>query len=269
MRRVLLAVMLCLVMDPAWAGVGSVAAPAAALKPCRAVDLASHQGSTLDGDANTLPALLGAVSRGADTVETDVRVTKDGGFVLMHDANVSHTTNGTGLVADLTVRQISRLRTKRMHNRVPTLGRALAALRDTRATARLELKQPGTWPAGTSDRLLAVVDARGMTDRVVLYTIHRPTLQWFHDVHPERQTAWKPAARTEFAPLQASQFTDGMVFLRPWMRTRKVTRAHLAGLTVLAKLTNRSRRWQQAVRVGVDSILTDDVSGYVRWCRRQ
>jgi glycerophosphoryl diester phosphodiesterase len=65
---------------------------------------------------NSLPAIARSISIGIDIVEIDVRETKDGGLVLMHDATVDRTTDGKGKVADMTLAEI-----KKLHLRLNTV----------------------------------------------------------------------------------------------------------------------------------------------------
>ncbi|MFW8591268.1 glycerophosphodiester phosphodiesterase family protein [Glaciecola sp. 2405UD65-10] len=59
---------------------------------------------------NSLPAIQYAIDLGVDMVELDVRATKDGRFVILHDSTVDRTTNGTGKIADLTYEEVQQLR---------------------------------------------------------------------------------------------------------------------------------------------------------------
>ncbi|MFD0768984.1 glycerophosphodiester phosphodiesterase [Bacillus sp. CGMCC 1.60114] len=58
---------------------------------------------------NTMTSYRKAYELGADMIETDVQMTKDGKLVIMHDYNVDRTTNGTSYVKDLTLEQIRTL----------------------------------------------------------------------------------------------------------------------------------------------------------------
>lgn len=69
----------------------------------------AHQGGEDESPSNTLYAFKKAVRAGADMLELDVGVTKDDQVVVMHDTSVDRTTNGTGLVSELTLREIQRL----------------------------------------------------------------------------------------------------------------------------------------------------------------
>ena len=60
--------------------------------------VAAHRGWCDKYPENTIPAFQAAIDVGVDQIELDVRVTKDGELVVIHDAAVDRTTNGTGLV---------------------------------------------------------------------------------------------------------------------------------------------------------------------------
>jgi len=68
----------------------------------------AHRGASLVAPENTLAAIAAAVRRRADGVEFDVRGTRDGHIVLMHDDALDRTTTGSGKIRDLTLRQIRR-----------------------------------------------------------------------------------------------------------------------------------------------------------------
>ncbi|WP_396207746.1 glycerophosphodiester phosphodiesterase family protein [Gemmatimonas sp.] len=61
-----------------------------------------HRGNRAHAPENTLPSLLEAVALGADAVEFDVRITRDGVLVLMHDVTLDRTTDASGAVAAYT-----------------------------------------------------------------------------------------------------------------------------------------------------------------------
>ncbi|MFW6721475.1 glycerophosphodiester phosphodiesterase family protein [Streptomyces sp. MAR4 CNY-716] len=74
--------------------------------------IAAHRGQWRDAPENSLAAIRHAVADGAEVVEIDVRPTRDGHLVLMHDETVDRTTDGTGKVSDLTLAQVRSLRLK-------------------------------------------------------------------------------------------------------------------------------------------------------------
>src|SRR6185295_1415172 len=69
----------------------------------------AHRGNRVRTPENTIESLREAVSLGVDALEFDVRSTRDGIPVLMHDATVDRTTDGTGKVGDLTRAEVGAL----------------------------------------------------------------------------------------------------------------------------------------------------------------
>ncbi|MUK87201.1 glycerophosphodiester phosphodiesterase [Ornithinibacillus sp. L9] len=69
----------------------------------------AHRGASKYAPENTMSAFELAVEMGADGIETDVQLTKDHIPVLIHDENVKRTTNGTGLISQLTFKQVKQL----------------------------------------------------------------------------------------------------------------------------------------------------------------
>src|ERR1700694_2054980 len=63
----------------------------------------AHQGGAWEGPSSTLYAIGAAIGSGATGIELDVHATADGQLVVCHDPTVNRTTNGTGLIADLTL----------------------------------------------------------------------------------------------------------------------------------------------------------------------
>lgn len=89
-----------------------------------------HRGDWRNAPENSLPAIQRAIDMKADMVEIDIQRTKDGRFVLMHDATLDRTSTGKGKVSDYTVDELSRffLRAGQNHptsEKIPGLEEAL------------------------------------------------------------------------------------------------------------------------------------------------
>ena len=72
-------------------------------------EIIAHRGYRVVAPENTLPAFEAALAYDIDMLETDVHRTKDGYLVVIHDETVDRTTNGTGLVKELTLAEIKML----------------------------------------------------------------------------------------------------------------------------------------------------------------
>lgn len=119
--------------------------------------ISAHRGAMRMAPENTLLAYERAAEAGAEFVELDVRTTRDGALVLMHDGTVDRTTDGRGAVAELTLRDVRRLRP-----RVPTFAEALRW--GKRRGVRIDVDHK----AGTVEAIAGEIRRAGMVDRVVI-----------------------------------------------------------------------------------------------------
>ncbi|HMA22440.1 MAG TPA: glycerophosphodiester phosphodiesterase family protein, partial [Gemmatimonadaceae bacterium] len=69
----------------------------------------AHRGTSAHFPENTAAAFDHAVSLGVDAIEFDLRISRDGAVVVIHDPTVDRTTDGTGAVAELSLAELKRL----------------------------------------------------------------------------------------------------------------------------------------------------------------
>src|SRR5688500_1182799 len=69
----------------------------------------AHRGASVLAPENTIEAFRLAVEAGAGGLELDVHMTRDGHMVVIHDATVDRTTNGSGAVSEMTLQELRRL----------------------------------------------------------------------------------------------------------------------------------------------------------------
>jgi len=130
--------------------------------------VAGHRGNVSFAPENTIAALNKGIELGADLVEIDIRETKDGHLVIMHDSSVDRTTSGKGKIAELTLEEIkafdagSWFSEEYKGEKVPTLDEALSAI-EGRALPDLDFK------AGTPGKLIAALEKHNLLGKVTLY----------------------------------------------------------------------------------------------------
>jgi glycerophosphoryl diester phosphodiesterase len=110
----------------------------------------AHRGASAYEPENTLRAFARAVEMGATMLELDVHLSRDGHLVVIHDPDLSRTTNGSGSVGDLPLVEIQRLDAG-MGEHVPTLAEVIDLVRG-RARLYIEMKGQQT-PAAVVDTL--------------------------------------------------------------------------------------------------------------------
>lgn len=113
---------------------------ASLLAACDTLTIVAHRGGTDAGfPENTLAAFRAAATAGAHAVELDVRTSRDGAFVVLHDARIDRTTDGRGRVARLSAEQVAELIVADEHS-VPLLKRVLVDTAGLEMALVLDLK---------------------------------------------------------------------------------------------------------------------------------
>jgi glycerophosphoryl diester phosphodiesterase len=118
-------------------------------------------------------------------VECDVHLSKDGQVVVMHDPNVSTTTDGSGLISELTLAELKKLNDaakfadkKWSPQVVPTLGEVLDLVKG-KVGIQIEIKNTATggrYP-GIEKQVIDLINARGMANDVIVISFDFPTLK--------------------------------------------------------------------------------------------
>ena len=105
----------------------------------------AHRGSKSNRPENTLAAFSEAVRVGVDGIELDVHLTKDNQVVVIHDESIDRTTNGTGLIRDMTFEEIrqysagSWFDTQYKFEKIPLLSEVLDLLKEMNFTGVLNI----------------------------------------------------------------------------------------------------------------------------------
>lgn len=147
--------------------------------------IVAHRGGAALAPENTLFAFENALKLGVDMVECDVHLSQDGQVVVMHDPDVSRTTNGKGLISDLTLADLKQLNAAAKFSgghvpaqSVPTLGELLDLVKG-KAGIQIEIKlsASNTRYPGIEQKVIDLINARGMTNDVIIISFDFPTLK--------------------------------------------------------------------------------------------
>jgi glycerophosphoryl diester phosphodiesterase len=220
----------------------------------------AHRGASAYAPENTLAAIAKAAELGADMVELDVQVSADGIPVILHDADLSRTTNGTGFVRDHSLAALKELDAGR-GEQVPTLEEVILACVEHDLGLYLELK--------TGRNMSQIVDLirRHGVERHTVFSSFRP--DWLADVKalaPEIATAVlfgsvhiDPVALAEAAgaeyvhPAWENRATEPHQLLTDaW-----IARVRAAGLGIICWHEERPAEIAALRRLGVDGICSD------------
>jgi glycerophosphoryl diester phosphodiesterase len=158
--------------------------------------VAAHRGGAALWPENSLLAFRNAAALGADFLETDVHLTADGEVVVLHDPTLERTTTGSGRVAALRLADLRLLRLKAHDGTVtrepiPTLASLLDVVAASGARLLLEIKvdaDRAPYP-GIEEKVLALVQARGLRERTVIMAFQTETLRRVRTLDPTIRTS--------------------------------------------------------------------------------
>ncbi|MGW1806135.1 glycerophosphodiester phosphodiesterase [Streptomyces sp. NPDC002078] len=139
-----------------------------------------HRGVMGVEPENTLRSFVAAQDAGLDLIELDLHLSKDGALVVMHDAEVDRTTDGTGAIADKTLAELRSLDAGR-GERVPVFEEVLDAVR---TALQAEIKD-----VAAARALAAVMHERDLVGRVEVSSFHDDAIAEIARLVPGVRTA--------------------------------------------------------------------------------
>ncbi|MBD8006193.1 glycerophosphodiester phosphodiesterase family protein [Bacillus norwichensis] len=148
--------------------------------------VAAHRGVPSLAPENTMAGYQLAYDLGADQIETDLQLTKDGHLVIMHDTTVDRTTNGKGAVSSLTLEEIRQLDAgikfgeEFAGEKVPTFQEFLQAFKGKDVILLVELKDEGI-----EEQVMKEIQDKGMIDQVVLQSFNLGSMVKSYELNPE------------------------------------------------------------------------------------
>jgi len=241
----------------------------------------AHQGGDGIWPGDTMYAFEKAVEIGADVLEMDAHITKDNQIVLMHDETIDDTTDGTGLIEDLTLAELKQLDAAYKWSnddgktfpyrgqgiQVTALDEVFQKFPQMRYVIEIKLTEnPIHKP------LCDLIRQYNMQDKVMIASFHDVAMQNFRERCPEVATS---ASRTEVRNfvLLGKVFLSGFLAPRyqsiqppydpaesmniPIMTERFIREAHAKNIKVEPWTVDDPELMKQYIEWGVDGIITD------------
>ena len=216
----------------------------------------AHRGGSALAPENTMDAFANGLALGADGLELDVHLSRDGVVVVHHDATVDRTTSGRGAVASLAAPDLARLK-------VPALSDVLSRFRDTRVIVELKLNS-----AELAGAVVDVVRRAGAVERVCLGSFGLRVLWAARALEPAIATSaareevrWAlyrswvgwPSRRASYAGFQVPERAGATRVVS----RRFVEAAHRAGHGVQVWTVDEEDDARRLLGWGVDALITD------------
>ena len=241
----------------------------------------AHQGGDGVWPGDTMYAFEKAVEIGADVLEMDAHITKDGQIVLMHDETVDDTTDGTGLIEEMTLDELKQLDAaydwsndggqtfpyRGQGIQIPTLAELFEKFPQMRYVIEIKLTEnPIDKP------FCDLIRQYNMQDKVLVASFHDEAMQKFRETCPEVATSASRGEVTKFV-LLGKVFLSGLVAPGyesiqppfdpkdskniPIMTKRFIREAHAKNIAVEPWTVDDPQLMEQYIEWGVDGIITD------------
>ncbi|MCO0596448.1 glycerophosphodiester phosphodiesterase [Peribacillus butanolivorans] len=155
----------------------------------------AHRGSAGTHPENTMSAFKEAARVGADGIETDVQLSKDGEVVIIHDEKLNRTTNASGFVKDRTLMELKTFNAsnsykgKMGNERIPTLEELLIWLKNNQLLCIIELKNTLFLYPGLEEKVIRLIRSYEMEERIIISSFNHYSLVNCHQLAPEIETA--------------------------------------------------------------------------------
>lgn len=154
-----------------------------------------HRGASGTLPENTLPAYDLAAKQGADGIELDIQLTKDGQIVVCHDEAIDRTSDGKGWVKDYTLEELRSFNFNRTFPdsprvTIPTMEEVLDLVAPTGMTINIELKTGLFFYEGIEEKIVKLVHEKKMEDRILYSSFNHYTIRNIQALDPDAKTAF-------------------------------------------------------------------------------
>lgn len=203
-----------------------------------------------------------AIEFGAQAIETDLHVTKDGHFVAIHDSTLERTTNGRGRVCDHSLAELQKLEAGLWFDRsfagerVPTLEQIIAFGKRVRTHFFLELKY--SHDSGVHRSLIELLTSASASGIVTIICFDAIAVESIHNL--DKELAVGLLTENLSPDPVALALSIGAKYLCPRsdiVSRALVDKAHASSLQLATWTVDRVEKMKTAISLGVDGIMSD------------
>jgi len=224
--------------------------------PDRSVVFIAHRGMVAEGyPENTLVAFRHAIENGADAIEIDLRGTKDGEVVVIHDETVGRTTNGEGAVADMSLAELRKLDAGR-GERIPTYEEVLKFVSGTGVKLLLDIKESQVLDGR---KVVRLAEEHGAVLNVIVGPRTLKDLRAFRALNSRLRTLGFIKDVEDIEPF-AKMGADIIRLWPKWIDANPglVDKVHRLGKSVWATTGDASHdELEKLIKLGVNGIISD------------
>jgi len=212
----------------------------------------AHRGNRVQCPENTLTAFQQAFKDGADILETDLHLSKDGQFICIHDGTLDRTTDRTGRIEDLTATEIKQASA---FNHMPGFEKERVPFLPEDVALALELKSDRFLEEDICRRLVGALKDAGVLERTIVLSFSMSRI-----LTVRKTAADMPIGLITMKKIVPPPQVDmvGPFFPILWLNPFYLHTAHDRGLLVCPLDPVPEARLKHYLRIGCDAIITDN-----------
>ena len=225
----------------------------------------AHRGASAYRPENTLEAFSLAIEQGADGIELDVHLTKDGQVVVAHDARLERVSDGTGLINGYTLEELKSLDFGKLFpdqgpHRIPSLAEIYTLIKPTSMMVNIELKTIELLYPELPGKLAALEREYAMEERVMYSSFNHYSLLELKKLNPAAKIGllyelgmvdpWVYANYVKADAIHPHYFVIAVL-------PETVARCHDNGVMVNVWTVDEPGAIKKMIECGVDAIITN------------
>ena len=228
----------------------------------RNMEITAHRGSSKKYPENTMAAFKAAKEEGADFIELDVQMSKDGKIVVCHDSNLNRIAGINKSINDLTYDEItlidvgSHFSDEFKDERIPLLSDVISFASKNNIRLNIELKQTGK-EKDFEKEVINIINKYNYKDMSVLTSGKYEVLKKVKRIDRSIKTVYVMSLAV--GDITSLKYVDAFSLEATNVTKKQVNRVHNAGKEVYAWTVNTEESINKMIDMGVDNIITDDV----------
>lgn len=237
-------------------------------RPERSTKVWAHRGASAHAPENTLPAFELAHSLGADGIELDVQLSKDGVPVVIHDERIDRVSDGDGYVCDYTLEELRDFNMNQHFPKygkvtIPTLDEVYGLVQGMDMMINLELKNSEIFYEKLEEKVLRLAEEYGLEDRMVYSSFNHYSMRKIQKLLPSAKTA----VLYSEGILDIGEYAkkNGIYAVHPSLKNMEypevdiVRECHERNVRVHVWTVNEKRDIEKMREMGVDAVVTNYV----------
>ncbi len=210
----------------------------------------AHRGASAYEPENTLRSFRRAIEMGAEMMELDVRFSSDGHLVIIHDKKLDRTTNGHGLVSEMTLSELKKLDAGK-GEKIPTFEEVID-LSKGKIKLVVELKDKGT-----EEKVIKLVKENGLIDDVFLVSFHCDLIKRAKSLEPRIRTGLIMLFSFNTAAKGKECLADAVAPSQYFITRSMVKEVHKNGMYLFTWTVDDPKKAKKLKEMGVDGIVTN------------